>query len=1439
MLILLLIYHFVIRYHIEDISYFNSAKNIINQNIEEEKSFINISWSFSKNEMQKEINKINHSPLKAFWYSRILNFKKSNQINKELLAIIKSERIVKVWWYVKDISWKPIYWVKIKNLLTWNDYFTDEKWYFQFNQEFILPQQIPVLLEKEWYWNFVYTYFLKLNKYRWKKIIEPTINLKFSQVKEIIIEQWKNYDINFNNWAIKLNKDTLVFEWTDKNYYWPVKIYFSSYWKKEILKNHTLLNSLSFIAKKDRTDYDLLDEDKFITWVLEPFWLININLYSNSWEKLNIKKDYKAIINIPVDNQLRAIELFHLNKQDSKTYNWFWYLNTKLWVWENYIDWDYDFDNNIYKAQIPSFSNYTFSHYNDFHRDKPSISTKDKLLQNWINTVTITNNYTSNWKTKKYRENFINNWEYSSNNECEFYCDTITPIININNFYTDNTPPIWKITYSPTWWTNSEVKINVECIDYESWCKQDNYKENISTNKSGSIVIEDIAWNTTIIPYYVFNIDYKKSEISLFCDNNSKSYVTCIWSMSKKWDSKDTLKLSHYLSWSTLFDIPETNGQDIKHTYTKNWQYKIILEWYDESWNKAKSQTTNFTIDTSNPHITTKENFHKWYNNSSIKDFHFTINDQISSTNINENIWLEKLEAKINWKEIISNWFIKNADLSKNYITIPLESIYLNIQDNTHNTLSFKITDKQSNETNINYSISYDKTIPTWKIVYSTSWVTNWNIIVEIKCIDKESWCKQEIYRKVVNSNENWSIKIENNAWLINNINYEVTNIDSTAPTNLEILYNTWWTKKSQIITIKAQDLWWSNLKKLVLKEKIEWDNIWKEVKIWDNINLNELITKTWTKNIENSKPWNYEYQLIALDYAWNSNNIINNDLIKIDSKSPSIWYKIFWSTKELESDSWINEDVNIHIICSDYWWSWCDTSSYEYQASSLPFLSCNNSWSWNKWWSKEYLQHKNWNTTKYICFRWKDLTWNYAYSNVAIIKIDKQNPDIWYKMNQLSNSWTNKKVNISISCLDKPWSWCNKDSFQYKESDTTIICDDSGEWKYWWKINYKTNINKNIIKHVCFRWKDYTWNYSYSDVAIIKIDKQDPKIWYKMNITSNTWTNKNIITSISCIDNWSWCDTESYQYKISNYPITCNNSWIWNDWIKQNYNTDWIRYICFRWKDNVWNWYIYSSPIIINLDKTAPEKVEINYDSWWTNSTKNIEIKALDNLKLKKLELLNSNNLWKTWDIINTWDNLDSSELISKNIDIKVDNWNNYIYKLQAYDYAWNLSSIINTNPIKFDTDSPKISLNCENTSNLKVYCKSKIEKKWNALDYLKYKHSFNWKTISTINNNDIINYSYTENWSYNIELEWYDEAWNNTNKITKEFNINTSNPTIFSKNDFNKWYSYNSLENLSFKVKDQKFEIKLSIFCHCFCSSFSIFFSLSFISLFALFWE
>jgi len=312
-------------------------------------------------------------------------------------------------------------------------------------------------------------------------------------------------------------------------------------------------------------------------------------------------------------------------------------------------------------------------------------------------------------------------------------------------------------------------------------------------------------------------------------------------------------------------------------------------------------------------------------------------------------------------------------------------------------------------------------------------------------------------------------------------------------------------------------------------------------------------------------------------------------------------------------------------------------------------------------------------------------------------------------------------------------------------------------------------------------------------------------------------------------------------------------SAWYWNFtqsiyWLPVWCNTDW---------DTIW-WspsfskypltgtYYFDSKVVNKIGSTIyckrwdwknPESLSITYTSWWTNSNKTITVKAKDRggSKLKKMVLQESKNNWP-WNTVKTWNNLtNANNVIVTKTWIRNNSYQvNYKYRLIAYDYALNTSTVTNNNLIKFDTTAPTSSdvtssivdnsyivANNSKSTTITVNTnwrspittiETQFEKESSETAYYSFSNASSPYTHS-IDISKVDNYRTSNNYrdyTYRVN-KVCDEAWNCTPDVWKDFtyhvyasDISTTNSSVTWSSNFDDETADWSEKTLTVNLKD-----------------------------------
>jgi len=107
--------------------------------------------------------------------------------------------------------------------------------------------------------------------------------------------------------------------------------------------------------------------------------------------------------------------------------------------------------------------------------------------------------------------------------------------------------------------------------------------------------------------------------------------------------------------------------------------------------------------------------------------------------------------------------------------------------------------------------------------------------------------------------------------------------------------------------------------------------------------------------------------------------------------------------------------------------------------------------------------------------------------------------------------------------------------------------------------------------------------------------------------------------------------------------------------------------------------------------DGANPDSVSVTYTAGWTNTAKTITLqwRDLGGSRLKKLELYERVN-GGSYTKVTQWDSLNATSTVTRTWSRSASNGNSYNYRVIAYDYAGNTTTITNSSTIQFDTVNP-----------------------------------------------------------------------------------------------------------------------------------------------------
>ncbi len=673
----------------------------------------------------------------------------------------------------------------------------------------------------------------------------------------------------------------------------------------------------------------------------------------------------------------------------------------------------------------------------------------------WVNAVDFSNNYNLilkcsdvwSWCNKKKNIKKVSkSWDYSFRIKDNVWNYSKKIYFKLND-------KIIKDVKMP--WTNKTRSLILKCkSDNLSGCKKSsNITKNISKNWEYILSKKDKAWNVSGQVFWISKIDTNVPESNFFCNNKSFNVdwnvmCTLIWN-NKNILSPEIMNMNGETKWWKLpwfndYKYKKSNLICLKYkkilffrickeyekpkqtySFSNNGTYTITWKITDEAGNSSEAVTKTFKIDTSNPSIISNNDFNTWYNKSSLKKINFVIKDQISSTNSDEESWLEKITATLNWKNIQVGWFKKTTWINKVSIYILKNKLLEKLQDSSNNALEISIIDKVGHITNINYNIKYDNINPTLDVD---------NLDVDNKVYD----------------------------WHNTNININLTTLDQEWLS---------WLKYSKFIWDKSgscSDFWasYDNGMEIILSD--EWKHtlyICNEDKpnIIFSMNISNDFNKKTLLNIKNNKNiqsicWmsddQWRFNTLWKKSIWNFDYIITTDPIS----KPK--YILFWQNVIL-SEYWIKEN-DLHKPSKNYkynisfiWWlnSWRKFIIDELENNWIH-VECF--WSWWKNWRVSFTKmYEIFNSSKINLNLSNSVHYNFRYLFSWIIHFKKQNKfiDIF---RPIANIMLSKKTSEQIKArfFEVMWAGWFLLSYNLDGLDKYFIKNNEIVLYEWWNIN-------------------------------------------------------------------------------------------------------------------------------------------------------------------------------------------------------------------------------------------------------------------------------------------------------------------------------------------------------------------------------------------------
>lgn len=570
-----------------------------------------------------------------------------------------------------------------------------------------------------------------------------------------------------------------------------------------------------------------------------------------------------------------------------------------------------------------------------------------------------------------------------------------------------------------------------------------------------------------------------------------------------------------------------------------------------------------------------------------------------------------------------------------------------------------------------------------------------------------------------------------------------------------------------------------------------DWNTVWW---VWDTINNKDRAV---TNSSTNLNP----YPSINSSSVRSSPDWIMRCL-QWDWSNPSVRYSLGWWTTT--SDTWTNWNVTAYLNCFDQWWSWCDSSTYQYRVESNPF-SCDSSWVWTNWSSVTFAPSTGTNLVRYVCFRSKDRAQREnsvaytSYSSVAIIKIDKAPPSISDITNSNpTNLLATDSYLYTIYIWQNGWSPIVSVSWQMENAlDTwmTSFSDTSSPWQEIWNIskvdNYRTS---NWWRQYTYRITqicDQVWNcrngtQDYNHYVF----SNSTKLWTTSVSSSNLlwiadWTTKNITIILqdlywNAIIPASWIsrtidiiwdvintmylnqETRSWQKSVyvnkttdtSNYLNTRLPWWITT--ISSETSTDWTYNYGFKFytpTSNQDNWPV-SDPnanfVINNI------KFNVN-GSLWAVSNQSISSSSV----IAKMSPLYYTKI--SWEVVTDWfsewsvqssniqivKNISSVTPTNKTLYIEFGSWDTNVSNPKLDLLYWTNSSNVSSTVWEWNGSST-IFTNSFSESTYDLYTKLLLQK---------------WAVLNDIQNSYLATHIWYSIWwvtpIYNSDIYWKDWYW------------------------------------------------------------------------------
>ena len=357
--------------------------------------------------------------------------------------------------------------------------------------------------------------------------------------------------------------------------------------------------------------------------------------------------------------------------------------------------------------------------------------------------------------------------------------------------------------------------------------------------------------------------------------------------------------------------------------------------------------------------------------------------------------------------------------------------------------------------------------------------------------------------------------------------------------------------------------------------------------------NPKEATIAPWDNEYDDWSSWEVKWSINSSWAAWFTeigSTVTSSNKYSWDSASPTTNHDYPYHNVRT---NWSSKTIKFNP--NDFWWSWLNTTKY-----------CE--WSWctpSTVWTEITVWAPYDGSIRFQA--WDNIS-NASSIYEVIVKLDNTPPTVWYIISWWTTNndeWSPSAVTVTINCNDWGGSTCDASTYSYIESTSNLTCDASSTW---WAAAWSSSTTidtpsgTNLIKYVCFRAKDNSWNwFVYSWTAIVKIDREVPKVadiswnwdtlnatdfvaidpkdfsisvdvsngspivsikWYferhdvaatDANVNTNweyvsslNW-NLNLSRNVSIVDNWVNDSVVGWNYRIYSFKITEIRDEVWN----------------------------------------------------------------------------------------------------------------------------------------------------------------------------------------------------------------------------------------------------------------------------------------------------